>query len=156
MADPNEVTVASLTPGGNAQGDDQRDFDMRNAVLLVDSERREFLADLDPLTVNSYAVLYARNAKWIAYAIREGRRAKEKNEADAEKWERLRERWQVSNAWLDRNLVMSGSIRGRRAQQLVDVLASSRDPPNLGGAQVVVPQIYQGEQAKPKKGIWSR
>lgn len=136
--------------------EDQRQPDHRNAALLVDDERREFLADLDPLVVNSYAVLYARAEKWIAYARREADRAHRANEPGAEKWHRLEERWRTGVKWLDRNLVMSGSIRGRRAQQLVDVLSGGRDPPSVGGTQVVVPQLYQPE-AQPKRGmLWRR
>lgn len=133
---------------------DVRDEDMRNAALLVDPTRREFLADLDPLTVNSYAVLYARAEKWINYAQRQY--AIHGREPGGEKWIRLLERWSVSMRWLDRNLIMSGSIRGRRADQLADVLGASRDPPGVGGTQVVVPQLYQAPPAQGKRTIWGR
>lgn len=131
--------------------------DMRNAALLVDEKRREFLADLDPLTVNSYAVLYARAEKWIKYAQRQYDAAAKREERDANKWLRLKERWEIGARWLDRNLTMSGSIRGRRAEQLVDVLSGSRDPPGVGGAQVVIPQLYTpAAPAKSGGKLWGR
>lgn len=136
--------------------DDSREQDLRNAALLVDATRREFLADLDPLTVNSYAVLYARAEKWKRYAVRQHELATKRNDADKERWLRLYERWAVSERWLDRNLIMSGSIRGKRAEQLVDVLAGSREMPSVGGTQVVVPQMYQPPAAPSKRGLWGR
>ncbi len=135
----------------------ERFEDMRNAALLVDEKRREFLADLDPLTVNSYAVLYARAEKWIKYAQRQYDAAMKREEPDASKYLRLKERWEIGARWLDRNLTMSGSIRGRRAEQLVDVLSGARDAPGVGGAQVVIPQLY-APAAQPKSGgkLWGR
>lgn len=132
-------------------------LDHRNAALLVDKERREFLADLDPRVVNSYAVLYARAEKWINYAKREAQRSQKLELPDNDKWTRLEERWRTSLRWLDRNLVMSGSVRGRRADQLVEVLSGGRDPPSVGGTQVVIPQVYQQESPAAKRpSLWRR
>lgn len=132
--------------------------DMRSAVLLVDAARREFLAYLDPNVVNSYAVLYARHEKWVAYAERNFVAAAKRGEPNAARWKYLAERWRTGIHWLDRNLVMSGAIHGRRAEQLVDVLTGAKDPPSVGGTQVVVPQVYQpAPQPKSKlAGLWGR
>jgi hypothetical protein len=137
------------------QTQDGTESDMRNAALLVDERRREFLANLDPLTVNSYAVLYARFEKWIAYARRCHAAAVKREEKGADRWLQLEDRWEGGVRWLDRSLILSGSIRGRRAEQLVDVLMGAHDPPNVGSSQVVVPQIYQ-PAAQPKGKLWGR
>jgi len=137
--------------------EDPNENDMRNAVLLVDPRRKEFLAVLEPGVQNSYAVLYARAERWIGFARRSGQAARKRNDADAGKWLQLEHHWQTSVTWLDSNLVMSGSTRGKRAEQLADVLSGSRDPPSVGGTQVVVPQVYQpGQQQAQKPRFFGR
>lgn len=142
-------------PTVSAEDSEERDF--RLAALLVDPKRREFLATLDPMTVNSYAVLYGRALKWIAYAKRGIDKAQTKNdEVSKMRWSLLKERWELSLVWLDKNLMMSGSIRGRRAEQLVDVLAGAREQPSMGGTAVVYPALPNAPPPSQPKSILRR
>lgn len=127
----------STLPGGANGGAPP---ETRNAALLLDEERRAFLACIEPGVANSYAYLYKHHGRWVEHCKRVRKRWEAQLEAarkagaprqavqDAERrvelWARLEEAWASSFVWLDTNLILTGSVRGKRSDQLVQALVS--------------------------------
>jgi len=133
--------------------------DMRNATLLTDWERRKFIASLPQGPAqNSYSVLYKKWGQWARHARMMQEKHKGKPEEKA--WAQLEAGFESLIGWLDDNLVLSGSINGKRAAQIVE--AVTKEAGHRAGADVVLAMTGAPAQGQPagepadKKGFWRR
>lgn len=81
--------------------------DLRNHLTLVDARRKEFLANLPEGLANDYSLLYRRYGRLAIFDPR----------------------YEGLIGWLDKNLILSGSTGGKRAEQLVDTIKSEHASP---------------------------
>jgi hypothetical protein len=121
------------------EGDYNAPLDTRNAVLLLDENRRRLLAQLDPGVGNSFATLYKR-FRWGKDAC--ARRFKETGQS---RWKQAEERWFALEQWLDMNLEMTSAVGGLRSKQLVQAITAER------GSQAGAEVFFQMSGAEPKK-----
>lgn len=97
--------------------------DTRPASILLEEERKELLAILEPWVINPYAAEYAEALEF-------------------EDKETLR--------YLDKNLILSVAKRGKRAEQVVEI-SNAREAARIAQERLGSPTYNTTVQAQPEK-----
>jgi hypothetical protein len=164
--------IRSLREQGVLQDEDSTLFekDERAVAILADPDRKEFLANVEPMTGqgNAFATGLMRYTRYRKdaerrVAINVERYAAAKEAADKaameyylgeiEKWQRLVESWQSKLDWVKENMLLTGSVRGLRAQQILEAIVGGADDKDK--PQYVV-QAAPMQPQPEKRGIFRR